>query len=116
MGKLENMSSDMWSPFSGWEVDGSSVPGRWELPPAPTRVWLDPAASPPPMKVEQVLGIRYQSSCSPWCARPLHLASACVGKSTIYRLCGFVIVIRPCLDGVGLLGYWHSWSCVLIDK
>ena len=36
-------------PFSGWEAGGSPVP-RWrEPPPAPTRVLLDPAASPPPM-------------------------------------------------------------------
>ena len=31
-------------------VDGGSpVPRWWEPPPAPTRVVLDPAASPPPM-------------------------------------------------------------------
>ena len=36
-------------PFSGWEDGGSPVPRWWEPPPAPTRVVLDPAASPPPM-------------------------------------------------------------------
>ena len=36
-------------PFSGWEAGGSPVPRWWEPPPAPTRVLLDPAASPPPM-------------------------------------------------------------------
>ena len=36
-------------PFSGWEAGGSPVPRWWEPPPAPTRVVLDPAASPPPM-------------------------------------------------------------------
>ena len=36
-------------PFSGWEDGGSPVPRWWEPPPAPTRVVLYPAASPPPM-------------------------------------------------------------------
>ena len=36
-------------PFSGWEAGGSPLPRWWEPPPAPTRVLLDPAASPPPM-------------------------------------------------------------------
>ena len=35
--------------YSGWEDGGSPVPRWWEPPPAPTRVVLDPAASPPPM-------------------------------------------------------------------
>ena len=34
---------------NGLPVGGSPVPRWWELPPAPTRVFLDPAASPPPM-------------------------------------------------------------------
>jgi hypothetical protein len=36
-------------PFSGWDGGGSPMLQWWEPPPAPTRVLLDPTASPLPM-------------------------------------------------------------------
>ena len=69
---------------------GPPVP-RWsEPPPAPTRVLLDPAASPLPcvMEVEQVLGVS-GVVCFFLVRTPLHLASACVWQIH-HRLCGFV--------------------------
>ena len=46
-------------PFSGWEAGGSPLPRWWEPPPAPTRVLLDPAASPPPMCDGSGAGFRF---------------------------------------------------------